>query len=140
MSKVRHRARSRALQALYQWQLTGNNVSDIERDFLADQDMEGVDTEFFGELLHQIPQRVNELDALCDPLLDRPISQIDPIEQALLRIGAYELAHRPETPYKVVINEAVELAKKFGAEQSHKYLNGVLDRMARELRKAERGG
>ncbi len=137
MSKGRNQARRRALQALYQWQLTGQNVSDIERDFLEEQDMEKVDIDYFQELLHKIPANVTDLDGHCDSYLDRPISQIDPVEQAILRIGAYELAFRPDIPYRVVINEAVELAKVFGAEQSHKYINGVLDKVAQQLREVE---
>ena len=137
MSKGRNQARKRALQALYQWQLTGKNVSDIDREFLEEQDMEKVDVDYFQELLHKIAACVTELDGHCDSYLDRPMSQIDPVEQAILRIGAYELAFRPDIPYRVVINEAVELAKVFGAEQSHKYINGVLDKVAQQLRSIE---
>jgi N utilization substance protein B len=79
-----------------------------------------------------------ELDDLLAPLLERPLAQVDPVERAVLRVGAFELAHRPEVPYRVVINEAVELAKRFGAEQGHRFVNSVLDRLARDLRAVER--
>lgn len=139
MSRTRSQARRRALQALYQWQLTGQDLCDIDRQFLEEQEMGKVDIDYFQELLHQIPKHLDELDGQCDSFLDRPMSQIDPVEQAILRIGSYELAKRPEIPYRVVINEAVELAKAFGAEQSHKYINGVLDKVAQQLRAVETG-
>jgi N utilization substance protein B len=137
MSRSRSQARRRALQALYQWQMTGQDLCDIDRQFLEEQEMGKVDIDYFQELLHQVPKFLEEIDGQCDAFLDRPMSQIDPVEQAILRIGSYELAKRPEIPYRVIINEAVELAKVFGAEQSHKYINGVLDKVAHELRAVE---
>ena len=139
MSRARSQARRRALQALYQWQMTGQDLCDIDRQFLEEQEMGKVDIDYFKELLHQIPKLVDELDGQCDVFLDRPMSQIDPVEQAILRIGSYELEKRLDIPYRVIINEAVELAKAFGAEQSHKYINGVLDKVAQEQRAAETG-
>jgi len=132
-------ARSRALQALYQWQMTGQSVSDIEAQFLTEQEMDGVDREYFSTLLHEVPANVHALDAHLKPHLDRSIDSVDPVERALLRLGVCELAMHPEVPYRVVINEAVELAKTFGAEAGHKYINGVLDKAARTLRPAEQG-
>lgn len=130
----RSRARRRVLQALYQWQLSGQESAEIERQFLEEHNMASVDLAYFGELLHEIPTRVASLDALIEPVLDRPLAIVDPVEKAILRIGIYELTHRLDVPYRVVVNEAVDLAKLFGAEESHRYINGVLDRLGRENR------
>jgi len=137
MSKARSRARQRAVQALYQWQLTAQNLGEIETQFLEEREMGKADLEFFHELLHEVPARLDELDGLLTPLLDRPLPQVDPVERAILRMGCYELKFRLDTPYRVVINEAVELAKVFGGEQGHKYVNSVLDKVARQVRAAE---
>ena len=133
----RTRARRSALQALYQWQLGGQDLREIEVQFFQEQDMRKVDTDYFRELLHRIPATLSDLDARLTPLLDRPLKQIDPVERAILRIGAYELNSHLEIPWRAVINEAVELAKMFGAEQGHKYVDSVLDRLARDLRAVE---
>jgi N utilization substance protein B len=137
MSRARSLARQRAMQALYQWQLTGQNPVDIERQFMEEQDMKKVDTKYFKELLGAIPQQLEELDDYSSKVLDRGIEQVDPIERAILRIGVYELKNRIDIPYRVVINEAVELAKIFGAEQGHRYINGILDKVAQKLRSIE---
>lgn len=143
MSKpnAKHMARSCALQSLYQWQLTGNDLSDIEQSFAelveGEQEVAKIHRGLFEELLHQIPARVTELDEAINPLLDRSADQLDPIEQVILRIGAYELLFKPELPYRVAINEGVELAKEFGAEQSHRYINGILDKLAQKVRAIE---
>lgn len=137
MSNARSLARERAMQALYQWQLTGQSAVEIEKQFLEEQEMKGVDKKFFSELLREIPARQDELDAHCGDVLDRPLAQVDPVEQAILRIGIYELQQRIDIPYRVVINEMVELAKQFGAEQGHKFINGTLDKLAKKLRSVE---
>jgi N utilization substance protein B len=131
--RSRSRARRRAVQALYQWQLTGNEMVSIRQAMLEDCDLGTFDLDYFSELLHRIPVMVAELDAMVEPLLDRPLRTIDPVERAILRLGAFELLERIEVPYRVVLNEAVELAKVFGAEQSHRYINGVLDQAGRQL-------
>lgn len=130
----RSRARRRALQALYQWQLTAQESAEIEGQFLEERNMASVDLEYFSELLHEIPARTASLDALIEPILDRPLAIVDPVEKAILRMGIYELTHRLDVPYRVVVNEAVDLAKLFGAEESHRYINGVLDRVGRDNR------
>ena len=137
MSRARSLARQRAMQALYQWQMTGQNPLDIERQFMEEQDMKKVDIKYFQELLNKIPLQLEELDGYSAAVLDRGIEQVDPIERAILRIGVYELKHRIDIPYRVVINEAVELAKIFGAEQGHRYINGILDKVAQQLRAIE---
>ena len=125
------------MQALYQWHMAGAALADIEAEFRGEYDFSHVDLEYFQALLHEVPACVDELEATLAPLLDRKVDELDPIERTLLRMGVYELAHRIDVPYKVVINEAVALTKKFGATDGHKYINGVLDKAARQLRKVE---
>ena len=137
LAAERRKARHYGMQALYQWHMAGASLSDIEAEFRAEYDFSHVDLEYFQALLHQVPATVDELDAAIEPLLDRKLDELDPIERTLLRMGMYELTSRIDVPFKVVINEEVALAKKFGATDSHKYINGVLDRAARELRKVE---
>jgi N utilization substance protein B len=137
LAAERRKARHYGLQALYQWHMAGANVSDIEAEFRADYDFSHVDLAYFQALLHEIPACVDELDEALAPMLDRKLDDLDPIERTLLRMGMYELTRRIDVPYKVVINEEVALAKKFGATDSHKYVNGVLDKAARQVRKVE---
>ncbi|MDG2273102.1 MAG: transcription antitermination factor NusB [Halioglobus sp.] len=137
LAAERRKARHYGMQALYQWHMAGAAVSDIEVEFRADYDFSQVDLEYFQALLHKIPACMDELDQALEPLLDRNLKDLDPIELTLLRMGLYELTWRIDVPYKVVINEEVALAKKFGATDSHKYVNGVLDKAARQLRKVE---
>ena len=135
----RRRARHYAMQALYQWYMAGAQLNVIEAEFRTDYDFDKVDGEYFHALLHGVAADVDGLDAAFAPLLDRALDDLDPIEHTLLRMGTWELRERIDVPYKVVINEAVALAKKFGATDGHKYINGVLDKLARELRKVEAG-
>jgi N utilization substance protein B len=137
MSKARSLARKRAVQALYMWEMTNINLSDIDQQFLLEHDMSKVDMKYFQELLHQIPAHVDVIDDHIHALLDRPIEEVDPVERAVMRLGVYELQYRPDIPYKVVINEAVEIAKTFGAEEGYKYVNSILDGVAKKLRAAE---
>ena len=125
------------MQALYQWQMAGASPSTIEAEFRAEYDFSHVDLEYFQALVHGVPACVEELEGVLRPLLDRDLDDLDPIEHTLLRMGVYELSHRIDVPYKVVINEAVALTKKFGATDGHKYINGVLDKAARQIRKVE---
>ncbi len=133
----RRKARKFATQALYQWQMTKANLGEIETQFRVDNDMRKTDTQYFHELLHQIPGCVSELDSYFEPHLDRDKDELDQVELAILRIGTYELAKRIDVPYRVVINEGVELAKIFGATDSHKYVNVILDKVAQRLRLME---
>ncbi len=137
---ARRKARHYAMQALYQWQMTGAALNQIEAEYRADNDMSKVDVAYFHELVHKVPQNLPELEAAFEPFLqDRSLEELDPITAALLRLASYELKLRLDVPYKVVINEAVALAKKFGATDSHKFINGVLDRAAAKLRAVEVG-
>jgi N utilization substance protein B len=134
----RHRARRALLQAVYQWQITSADAFSVEKEFLESGALKKVDTDFFKALLRGVMVGSNELDALFAPLLDRGVDDLDKVELALLRLGTFELKHRIDVPYRVVIDEYVELARVFGAEGSFKYINGVLDRLALELRPLER--
>ncbi len=137
MSRERTMSRRRAVQAIYQWQEAGQDIADIDEQFMTEQDMSRADIAYFQELLHKIPRHIDELDAYLIPYLDREVAELDSIERAVLRIGAYELKYRVDVPYRVVINEAVQSAKVYGADQSHKYVNGILDKVATMLRKDE---
>ncbi|MCW8854960.1 MAG: transcription antitermination factor NusB, partial [Gammaproteobacteria bacterium] len=107
LAKGRSNARKKAMQALYQWSMTGNDLNEIEVQFHEEQNMEKVDQDYFHELLHKIPERVDELDKMIEPHLDRKTERLDPIEQAILRISTYEMKNRLDVPYKVVINESI---------------------------------
>lgn len=134
----RQKARQLALQGLYSWSMTGNDIQQIELDLAKDNNMKDVDTEYFQELLEQVTRRVDTLDTTLKPYLGRLPEELDPIEKAILRISTYELLERVDVPFKVIINEAIELAKTFGAEESHKFINGALDKAVKTLRKHER--
>ena len=137
LAAQRRKARHFGLQALYQWTLSGASPSDIEAEFRVDNDFRHTDGEYFSAVLRGVVHDVEGLELLFKPALDRKLDELDPIERNLLRLGTFELRDRIDVPYKVVISEAVALAKKFGATDSHRYINGVLDKVARELRQAE---
>jgi N utilization substance protein B len=130
-------ARRCAVQALYQWQITAHDVEDIYQQFMLERNMTKVDVAMFKELLSGVTRELEKLDASIQPYLDRDISEVDPVERAVLRLGTYELMYKPDVPYRVVINEALEAVKTFGAEQGHRYVNGVLDKVAQQLRQPE---
>ncbi len=130
----RRRARRRALQALYQRHLTGQEASEILLQFHEEQDFSNVDTQLFTVLVTKICASQAEVDEKIKPFLDRPVSRLDVIEHVILNIGTYELLHSPEVPLEVVIDEAVNLAKQFGAEGGHSFVNGVLDQVAKRWR------
>lgn len=134
---MRRKARRLALQAIYQWQIAGQTLNDIALQYNEDENMPKADATYFQELLKNIPPQCDQLDEQLVPFLDRPVKELDPIELAVLRMGAYELCQRLEIPYKVAINEAVELAKTFGAADGYKYVNGVLNQLARKVRHHE---
>jgi len=133
----RRKARRVILQAVYQWLMTQDNPKDIAKQYR--EETEGkVDWDYFGEIFVEIPAQVEQLNEHLAPVIDRELKSLDPIEKALLYLGTYELAFRIDVPYRVVINECVELAKVFGATDGHKYINGVLDKLAKTLRAVER--
>lgn len=135
---ARQKARHYAVQALYQHILTGDSAAKIEAEFRVDYEMSAVDLAYFHELLANVIAQTQTLDALFDPYLDRDIKELDPVSLAQLRLSAYEMQTRLDVPWLVVIEEAIRLSKKFGPTDSYKYLNGVLDRLSRDLRAAER--
>jgi len=130
----RRRARRRALQALYQWHLTGQDVGEILTQFREEQDFNNVDTELFASLVRKVSKNQAGLDEKLEPFLDRPLSQLDVIEHVILSMGAQELLFSIEVPHQVVIDEAINLAKQFGAEQGHSFINGVLDKACKQWR------
>lgn len=136
--KARKKARKLALQAIYQWQLTNADLATIQAQFLAHADNQDVDRDYFKQLVMGVMQTTAQIDDLYAPFLDRALVEVSPIELAILRMASYELNYCPEVPYKVVLNEAIELTKIFGAVESHRYVNGVLDKVAIKLRENER--
>ena len=125
----RRKARRLAVQAIYSWQLSGNNVADVEHEFLTEQKIEDIDVAYFRELLSGTATKQAQIDELIIPHIERPFNEVSPIEKAVLRLATYELTFRKDVPYKVAINEAIELAKAFGAEDGHKFVNGILDKI-----------
>ena len=130
---ARRRARECAVQALYSWALSGNTAEQVELAFVLDQDLEGVDKPYFRKLFRQTVENIEIVGFAISPYIDRAFDELDPIEKAILRLAVYELRFESDVPYKVVINEAIEVAKVFGADESHKYINGVLDKIAPAL-------
>lgn len=137
MSQARTNARKSAVQALYQWQMTGQNLTTIEHQFLEEERLKDAQKSYFTELFHGIPKSLDTIDSVLAQFVDRPVEKIDPVERAILRIGVYELLNRLDMPYRVVLNESINLAKCFGAEGSHKYINGILDKVAQQKRPLE---
>ncbi|QWF70360.1 transcription antitermination factor NusB [Methylomonas paludis] len=137
MSQAKTNARKCAVQALYQWQMSGESLSRIEIYFQEEDHLKGAQKNYFNEIFHGVPAQLDVIDAALAEFVDRPVEKIDPVERAILRVGVYELINRLETPYKVIINEGVNLAKFFGAEGSHKYINGILDKVSQKQRAVE---
>lgn len=133
----RKKARHYAVQAIYQWQMADATTNEIVEQFFELYDFSKADKDYFLILLNGVVKNAANLDKKFQSHLDRPIKDLGLIELAILRLGAFELAHCIDVPYKVAINESVDLAKKFGATESHKYINGVMDKVARDLRKTE---
>jgi len=135
--RARSLSRKLAMQALYQWQLTGQTAAELRNQYASDEGFGDADAEYFRALIDGITDGAAALDATLGALIDRPVEQLDPVERAVLLIGLYELGQRLDVPYRVVINEGIELAKRFGATDGHKFVNAVLDRAARSLRATE---
>ncbi|HAT6810895.1 TPA: transcription antitermination factor NusB [Legionella pneumophila] len=133
----KRRARKFALQALYQWLMSGTDLHEIEAQFRAINNMDKVDGEYFCRLLYGIPTHVEALEASLLPYLDREINALNPIEHTVLRIGSFELFHCPEIPYKVILDESVSLTKEFGSQEGYRYVNGVLNNLAKQVRSVE---
>ncbi|MEO1889008.1 MAG: transcription antitermination factor NusB [Cycloclasticus sp.] len=137
MSSPKSNARLVALQALYQWQMTGQNLQEICQQFENDPKTPKYQKAYFELLLTGVVDKLGELDTAISEFTTRSIEKIDPIEKAVLRLGSYELMFKPEVPYRVAINEAINLAKSFGSEKSHAYVNSILDKVAKKHRSVE---
>lgn len=135
--KARRKAREFVIQALYQWQITGLVASEVLLQFLTFDGIKQADQPYFKHLFEGITEQVLVLDQTLLPFLDRPLKEVSPIEMAILRLGGFELLHCPELPYRVVLNEAIELSKIYGGTESYKFTNGVLDKLAKQLRSIE---
>lgn len=131
---MRHKARHFALQAVYQWQMTGDNPTEIERQFREDQPIHGADLDYMHDLISGVITNIAQIDETFSPYLSRPLDDLDEVDKAVLRLGTFELMFRQEVPFRVVINEAIMLAKSFAEKDSHKFVNGVLDKVVRNLR------
>lgn len=140
MSNPKTNARKAAVQAIYQWQITGQNLNLIEQYFIDEQffvENEEVQRTYFSEVFHAVPQNLIVIDELLSQFVDREVDAVDPVERAILRLATYELLHETDTPYKVIINEAINIAKDLGADGSHRYVNGILDKVAQKQRPDE---
>ena len=137
MSSNRHNARKAAVQALYQWDLTQQDAKDIEEHFSQIHDMQNIDKKYLREIMLELPKVEIELKNAIEPFIGRDFAALDPVERAILCLGAYELSYKSDVPTRVVINEMIELAKVFGSDHSYKFVNGVIDKLAKELRKAD---
>lgn len=133
----KRRARKLALQALYQWLMSGHELTEVEAQFRVANNMERVDTEYFCRILHGVPKNLSQLEESFSPFLDRAIQGLNPIELTVLRLSAFELLYCPEIPYRVILDEAVSLTKEFGSQDGHRYVNGVLNNLARQTRVVE---
>ena len=133
----RHNARKAAVQALYQWDLTQQAAEEIEPKFSQINDMQNIDRKFLVEVMREVPNNEAQLEEAIVPFIGRDVTSLDPVERAILRLGAYELKFRPDVPTKVVMNEMIELAKTFGSDHSYKFINGVMDKLAAALRKSD---
>lgn len=137
MKKSRRKSRELALKGVYQWEMTGYGVPQLEEQLQDDEDFPKAELDYFRDLFRGVASEAAEWDALLTPHLDRRLPELSPIERSILRLAVYELARHPEVPYRVVINEAVELAKVYGGTDGYKYVNGVVDRLAGQLRTVE---
>ena len=133
---MRHKARHFALQAIYQWQLTGMPGHTIEEQFLEDQPVQGADLEYMHDLILGVIANCDFLDSVFEPYLSRPLKELDQVDKAILRLGTFELNYRQDVPFKVVINESIMLAKSFAEQDSHKFVNGVLDKVVKAIRQS----
>jgi len=137
MSRPKSNARQAVVQALYQWQMTGENLEEIQRQFEANPETEKFHKGYFQVLLFGVVDQIGELDEVISEFSDRELDKMDPVEKAILRLGSFELMSKPEVPFRVAINESVNIAKNFGSESSHAYVNSILDKVAKKVRPTE---
>lgn len=135
--KARHNARMFAMQALYQWSVSSGNIADLLAQYMTANDHHKVEWDFFQAIVRGSLENLTEIDAKIAALTDRPFNEVNPVELAILRLATFELMSRIDVPYKVVINEYIDLAHEYGAEEGHKFINGILDKLAHQLREIE---
>jgi len=133
----KRRARKLALQALYQWQMSSQDLHEIEAQFRVANNMDKVDTDYFCRILHGVPKQLESIEDCITPFLDRELQGLNPVELAALRLGTFELLYCPEIPWRVVLDESISLAREFGSQEGHRYVNGVLNQVARQIRAIE---
>lgn len=137
IAKARGKSRRLAMQAIYQWQMTGDNISDIKQQFFDENNKAKLDTAFFSEMVSGVASSISELDPLLEKYMSRSVESVDPVERSILRLATYEFINRLDVPYRVVLNEAVTITKEFCSENSHTFVNAVLDKVAKEIRHIE---
>jgi N utilization substance protein B len=137
LAKARGKSRRLAMQAIYQWQMTGDSITAIKQQFLDENNVTQFDSEFFSESVSGVASKISELDPLLEKYMTRSVESVDPVERAILRLASYEFINRLDVPYRVVLNEAINITKEFCAENSHTFVNAVLDKVAKEIRKNE---
>lgn len=137
MAKARGKSRRFAMQAIYQWQMTGDSITDIKQQFFDDNNFSKIDADYFSELVSGVASSISELDPLLEKNMPRTVESVDPVERSILRLATYEFIHRIDVPYRVVLNEAVNITKEYCAENSHAFVNAVLDKVAKEVRHIE---
>jgi N utilization substance protein B len=137
VAKARGKSRRLAMQAIYQWQMTGDNISDIKQQFYDENNMAKLDSAFFSEMVSGVASSISELDPLLEKYMSRKVESVDPVERSILRLATYEFINRFDVPYRVVLNEAVTITKEYCAENSHTFVNAVLDKVAKEIRHIE---
>ena len=137
VAKARGKSRRFAMQAIYQWQMTGDSITGIKQQFFEENNFSVIDAEFFSELVSGVASSISELDPFLEKNMSRIIKSVNPVERSILRIATYEFLHRFDVPYRVVLNEAVDIAKEYCAENSHGFVNAVLDKVAKEIRHIE---
>ncbi len=137
VAKARGKSRRLAMQAIYQWQMTGDNISDIKQQFFDENNMAKLDSAFFSEMVSGVASSISELDPLLEKYMSRSVESVDPVERSILRLATYEFINRLDIPYRVVLNEAVNISKEFCSEKSHTFVNAVLDKVAKEIRHIE---
>ena len=137
LAKARGKSRRFAMQAVYQWQMTADNIAEIKQQFLEGNNFSSVDRDYFSELVSGVASSISELDPLLEKYMSRTIESVDPVERSILRLATYEFLHRLDVPYRVVLNEAVNITKEYCSEKSHTFVNAVLDKVAKEIRHVE---
>jgi N utilization substance protein B len=137
VAKARGKSRRFAMQAIYQWQMTGDSITDIKQQFFDDNNFSVIDSDYFSELVSGVASSISELDPLLEKYMTRLVESVDPVERSILRLATYEFIHRLDVPYRVVLNEAISITKEYCADNSHTFVNAVLDKVAKEIRHTE---